>query len=94
MRPRRIVEVQIAADKEPGFGDAGVDAQVDFLVLHRPLEPLDEDVVAPGPFTEKAGGTARLRQRIQKELAFIASLLSRTAKAMGACMLPEPSASK
>ena len=56
MRPRAIVEAQMPADRGPGFGDAVVVAQADLLVFHRPPEPFDEDVVAPGALAVHADG--------------------------------------
>ena len=46
MGPPAVVEAEMAADRGPSLGDAGVGAQVDLLVLRCPPESLDEDGVA------------------------------------------------
>ena len=73
MRPLAVVEAEIPADRGAGFRDAGVGAQVDLLVLDRPPEPLDEDVVAPGALAVHAdrdlGGLQHLGEVGRGELA-------------------------
>ena len=46
--PRPIVEDQVPPDGGAGLGYAGVGAEIDLLVLHRPPEPPEVDVVSPG----------------------------------------------
>ena len=45
MRSLEIVEVEVASDPGAGLCNALVRMQVDFFVLDRAPEPLDEDVV-------------------------------------------------
>ena len=56
MRAPAVIKGEIAADRGARLGNAGIGAQVDFLVLDRPPEALDEDVVAPGALAIHADG--------------------------------------
>src|ERR687893_804226 len=56
MRTPSVVEGEIAADRVPRLGHAGIGAEVDFLVLDRPPEALNEDVVVPGALALHADG--------------------------------------
>ena len=56
MRTPSVVEGEIAADRVPRLGHAGIGAEVDFLVLDRPPEALNEDVVALGALAIHADG--------------------------------------
>lgn len=47
MRTATIVKGQIPADPSPGFGHAGIGAQVDLFVFDGPPQALDEDIVPP-----------------------------------------------
>ena len=64
MGPRAVVEAQISADGGASLGDAGIGAQIDFLVLDRSPEPLDEDVVAPGALAVHADGNLGILQHL------------------------------
>jgi hypothetical protein len=46
MRPRPVVEAEIAADRGSSLEDAGIGSQVNFFTLHCPPETLDADVAA------------------------------------------------
>lgn len=48
MWPHLAMAAEIAVDRRSGFGDAGVDSQVDLLVFYCPPEAVDEDLVALG----------------------------------------------
>ena len=50
VRSSCVVEVQIASDRGAGLADAVVGAQIHLLVFDAAPQPLDEHVVAPGPF--------------------------------------------
>src|SRR5271168_3834509 len=63
VRSLAVVEVQIAADRGPGLGDAVVGPQIDLLVFDRSPEPLDEDVVAPGALAVHADPDAVVGQK-------------------------------
>src|SRR3954462_11093633 len=69
MGPAPIVEGQIPADRGAGLADRVVGSEVDLLVLDRPPEPLDEDVVAPGALAAHAYGDAGLVQHVGEALA-------------------------
>lgn len=62
VRPSTIVEGQIPADRCPGIGDGIVGAKIDLLILDRPPEPFDKDVVAPRSSTVHADGDAVVEQ--------------------------------
>src|SRR4051812_155385 len=62
MGPAPIVEGQVPADRGAGLADRVIGSEVDLLVLDRPPEPLDEDVVAPGALAVHADGDAGLVQ--------------------------------
>jgi hypothetical protein len=62
VRPSTVVEVQIPADRCPGIGDGIVGAKIDLLILDRPPEPFDKDVVAPRSFAVHAHGDAVVEQ--------------------------------
>src|SRR3982751_4308224 len=49
MRSAGIVEAEVPADRGAGLADRVVGPEIDLLVLDRSPEPLDEDVVPPGP---------------------------------------------
>ena len=51
MRPTAIVEIEIARQRLPDLGDRLAAVQVNLLILDRFPESLDEDVIAPAPFT-------------------------------------------
>ena len=48
MGPLRVVKGQVSTDRCAGFADCGVGMEVNLLVLHRPPQPLHDDIVAPG----------------------------------------------
>src|SRR5208282_3375635 len=58
MRAAAIVEVEITANGAPRLANAAISPQIDLLVFHAAPEPLDEDVVPPGPFPVHADGDA------------------------------------
>ena len=60
MRAAAIVAVKIPPNRDPSLRDALIGMQVDLLVLHRPPEPLDENVVPPGAFAVHADRDAVL----------------------------------
>src|SRR5271165_3087826 len=73
-----IEEVEIPAQRRARLGDGVVGLEVDLLVLHRPPEPLDEDVVAPGALAVHADGDpVRLEdagERLAGELAALVAV--------------------
>ena len=75
MRSPRVVERQIAGQPVPGGGHAFIGAQVDLLVFDATPEPLDEDVVAPGPLAIhadlEAGVLQCLDEVYRRELAAV-----------------------
>ena len=48
MRASAVVEAEVASDRAARLTDGIIGPQVDFLVLDRFPQTLDEDVVAPG----------------------------------------------
>ena len=50
MGPLVVVEMKVTVEASLGLSSVGVGFQVDFLVLHRPPQPLHEYVVAVPPF--------------------------------------------
>ena len=56
MRPFLIEEIQVATDLRASLGDSFIGSQIDLLVFERPPQPLDKDVVAPGPTAIHAEG--------------------------------------
>ena len=56
VRPDGIVEPDVAADADAGFGDEGVGVEIHLLVLHRAPEALYEYVVAPAALAIHADG--------------------------------------
>ena len=50
MRSLVVVEPEVGAQFPPGFTGVGLGFQVHLLVLHRPPQPLHEDVVGVAPF--------------------------------------------
>src|ERR1700736_6239845 len=58
MRSATIVEVEITADRSAGIGYTVVGSQIDLLVFDAAPQPLDKDVVAPGPFAVHADRNA------------------------------------
>ena len=48
--PLVVVEMKVTVEASLGLSSVGVGFQVDFLVLHRPPQPLHEYVVAVPPF--------------------------------------------
>ena len=45
-----VVEMKVTVEASLGLSSVGVGFQVDFLVFHRPPQPLHEYVVAVPPF--------------------------------------------
>jgi hypothetical protein len=64
-----IVEGQVPADRGSGLADCVVGPEVDLLVLDRPPEPLNEDVVASGAPSIHADGNAGLEQHAREVVA-------------------------
>jgi hypothetical protein len=62
MRPPCIVEVEITADRLPGFFDGVIGVQINFLVFDRAPETFDEHVVTPGTFAIHANLYAAVDQ--------------------------------
>ena len=55
MHPPVVVEVKVLAQALAGFPRVAVVVPVDFLVLDRPPQPLDKDVVQSSAFAVLAG---------------------------------------
>ena len=62
MGPAPVVEGEIPSDRGMCRADGVVGSQVDLLVLDRPPQPLDEDVVAPRALAVHADGDPGLQQ--------------------------------
>ena len=75
MGPSSVVEIQIPADRGPGFADGVVGMQIDLFVFDRLPEPLDEDIVPPGTLAVHADlnllGQQHFRELDAGELAAI-----------------------
>src|SRR5215212_8657625 len=69
MGPASIVEGQVPADRGASLADRVIGPEIDLLVLDRPPEPLDEDVVAPGTLAVHADGDAGLVQHAGEVVA-------------------------
>src|ERR1019366_2551203 len=50
MEPTVVVELQVTSYPKPRFSRGRVAVQIDLLILHRPPQPLGEDVVQRSPF--------------------------------------------
>lgn len=66
MGPPGIVEVQVSPDGFAGLADRAIGFEVDLLVLHRPPEALDEDVVAPGALAVHADADVPVGQHLDE----------------------------
>src|ERR1700675_2134109 len=66
VRTPPIVEVQISADRGARLADAVVSSQIDFFVLDRSPDALDEDVVAPRALAIHADGDRVCDQHVGK----------------------------
>jgi hypothetical protein len=59
MGARGVVEIDVAPDPGPGLPDRVVGVQIHLFVLDRAPQPLDEDVVPPGPLPSMLMATPR-----------------------------------
>ena len=66
MRSAPIGEGQIAVQPAPGLRDTAIGPEVDFLVLDRPPEPFDHDIVAPRALAVHANRDLGVLQRREK----------------------------
>src|SRR5918994_180850 len=69
MRPLAIVKGQITANRDAGLGHAVISPQIHLLVFDAAPEPLDKDVVAPGPFAIHADRDLVLEQHAGEVVA-------------------------
>src|SRR3712207_4789164 len=69
MQSAAIVEGQVPAHRGASLADRVVGSEVDLLVLDRPPQPLDEDVVAPGALAVHADGSTGLVQHAGEGVA-------------------------
>src|SRR3954447_12743702 len=69
MGPAPIVEGEVPADRGAGRADGVVGPQVNLLVLDRPPQALDEDVVAPRALAVHADGDPGLPQHAGEGVA-------------------------
>ena len=54
VRPSSIVHIEVLADAGTCLRDRVVSVKVNLFILHRPPQPFDEDIVAPGAFAVHA----------------------------------------
>jgi len=66
MRSAPIVECHIAAQTATSLRDTSVGTQIVFLVLDRPPEPFDKDIVAPRPLAVHADRNLGVLQDFEK----------------------------
>ena len=63
MRALGVVESEVLAETDPGFPAILIGLQIDLFILHRPPQPLDEQVVTVTPFPIHADFDSMLLQQ-------------------------------